>query len=67
MQSILPGLVDTQRTRKSGTYWVGEVIYFGGTERKIVAHVYGDTLEECRARKKAVCELLQKELKKGAS
>jgi len=63
MPSILPGLVDTQRTRKSGTYWVGEVIYFG-RERKVVAKVYGDTLEELRARKHAVCRALQETLKK---
>lgn len=67
MPSILPGLVDRQRVRKNGTYWVGEVIYFGGNDRKVVAHVYGDTIKECRARKRAVADLLQRELKKGGA
>jgi len=64
MPSILPALVDKWRTKRDGTRrYVGQILLFdGGNQRqprKVIAEVYGDTLEEMRARKQAVFESLK--------
>ena len=58
MPSILPALIDKWRTKRDGTRrYVGQILLFDGGNkrqpRKVIAEVYGDTLEEMRARKNA--------------
>ena len=64
MPSILPALVDKWRTKRDGTRrYVGQILLFDGGNtrqpRKVIAEVYGDTLEEMRVRKNAVFEALK--------
>ena len=71
MPSILPALIDKWRTKRDGTRrYVGQILLFDGGNkrqpRKVIAEVYGDTLEEMRARKNAVFEALKGETKQGA-
>lgn len=68
MASVLPALVDKWRTKRDGTRrYVGQVLLFDGGNkkqpRKVIAEVYGDTLDEMRERKQVACEAL-KELQK---
>lgn len=62
MPSILPALIDKWRTKRDGTKrYVGQILLFDGRNKgpKVIAEVYGDTLEEMRARKNAVFEALK--------
>jgi len=55
---IFGGIVDRTRTRRGKVYWVGEVVIFD-PKKRVIAHVYGDTLKEMRARKYAVADRLR--------
>ena len=68
MPSILPAIRDKWRTKRDGTRrYVGQILLFAeGNQRqprKVIAEVYGDTLEEMRARKQAVFQALKGETK----
>ena len=57
--TILPGLVDRDDARSGPRRWRGEVLLFTPKKPVVIATVYGSTLEEMRARKRAVYEALK--------
>lgn len=59
MPSVLPSLIDKFRNKRNGEKrYVGQVIKFDGSRRTVIAEVYGDSIEEMRARKKLCCDAL---------
>jgi hypothetical protein len=64
MASILPALVDKWRTNRDGQRrYVGQILLIDGADKKrpkrVIAEVYGATLEEMRERKRLVYEALK--------
>lgn len=57
--TILPGLVDRKHTRSGPRRWRGEVMMFTPKKPVVIAVVYGRTMKEMRARKRAVYEALK--------
>lgn len=64
MSVILPDLVDRYLNLRDGRKkFVGKILAIDGGKKKVIAHVYGTTIEEMRARKYAVLKAL-KEIEK---
>ena len=57
--TILPGMVDREHARNGPRRWRGEVLLFTPKKPVVIAVVYGRTLAEMRARKRAVYEALK--------
>lgn len=59
MVSILPRINDRWRNLRNGKKrWTGQVLRFDPKPR-VIADVYGDTLEEMKGRMSVVCEALK--------
>ena len=56
---FLPSLTDKWRTKRNGEKrYIGQILDFSSGNKRVVAEVYGDTLEEMRKRKKIVFNAL---------
>lgn len=66
MATVLPNLIDRWRGLRNGKRkYVGQIVLYGdGAKRTVIAEVYGWSLKQMRARKRAV-ERALKELHQG--
>lgn len=58
MTTILPSIRDKYRNNRKSRRYVGQVLIIDGGKTRVIAEVYGETMELMRKRKHAIAKLL---------